>query len=184
MKLIVGLGNPGKEYSDTRHNCGFFAIDYYVEKNNLSYKKKFKGEYAEQTINNEKIILLKPQTYMNLSGVCVQKFVKFYNINIEDIYIIYDDIDFELGTFKIKRNGSSGGHNGINNIISLLKTEEIKRIRIGISKNDIPLDKYVLKKMNNKEKELLSSIMPTISEIISDIPTCDIDSLMKKYNGN
>ena len=184
MKLIVGLGNPGINYKNTRHNCGFMAIDYYAQKNNLDFKKKYNGEYTEQTINKEKIIYLKPQTYMNLSGECVIKFVNFYHIKIEDVYIIYDDIDFELGTFKIRRNGSSGGHKGMNNIIQLLKTEEIKRIRIGVSKNDIPLEDYVLKKLNNEEKNKIDSILPTIGDIISDIPKYSIEDLMQKYNRN
>ena len=116
MILIVGLGNPGLRYENTRHNCGFMAIDYYAKKNNLIFKKKFNGEFAEQTINNEKIIFLKPQTFMNLSGECVIKYMNFYNIDLDNLYVIYDDIDFEIGTYKIKRDGSSGGHNGNNNI--------------------------------------------------------------------
>ena len=183
MKLIVGLGNPGKKYEKTRHNCGFMAIDYYAQKNNLSFKNGNSGDYSEFTINNEKVILLKPQTYMNLSGECVLKFVKYYNINIDDIFVIYDDIDFELGTFKIKKGGSSGGHNGINNIINNLKTENIKRIRIGISKNEIPLEDYVLKKFSNSEMEKINKILPIISNVIDDITICDIDELMRKYNG-
>ena len=183
MKLIVGLGNPGKKYEKTRHNCGFMAIDYYAQKNNLSFKNGKSGDYSEFTINNEKVILLKPQTYMNLSGECVLKFVKYYNINIDDIFVIYDDIDFELGTFKIKKGGSSGGHNGINNIINNLKTENIKRIRIGISKNEIPLEDYVLKKFSNSEMEKINKILPIISNVIDDITICDIDELMRKYNG-
>ena len=120
---------------------------------------------------------------MNLSGECVLKFVKYYNINVDDIFIIYDDIDFELGTFKIKKGGSSGGHNGINNIINNLKTENIKRIRIGISKNEIPLEDYVLKKFSNSEMEKINKILPIISNVIDDITICDIDELMRKYNG-
>ena len=125
MKLVVGLGNPEKKYEFTRHNCGFRAIDYYASKNNLSFKSKFNGHYAETIVNNTKLILLKPQTYMNLSGESVIKFVNYYNINIEDILVIYDDVDFEVGKFKLRRGGSSGGHNGINNIIDLLKTQNI-----------------------------------------------------------
>ena len=135
MKLIVGLGNPGKNYINTRHNCGFRAIDFYATKNQLKFKNKFDGEYSEIIINNEKIILLKPQTFMNLSGECVSKFVKYYNIELTNILIIYDDIDFEVGNFKIKRGGTSNGHKGLENILNLLKSENISRIKIGISKN-------------------------------------------------
>ena len=183
MKLIVGLGNPGKEYEKTRHNMGFMAIDFYVQKNNLEYKKKFNGLYTENTINGEKIILLKPQTFMNLSGECVFEFVNYFKIDIEDILIIYDDKDFEVGTFKIKRNGSSGGHNGMNNIINHLKTSDIKRIRIGISKNEIPLIDYVLQKMAKEDLEKTNSLLPTISNIIDDFTILDFEQLMSKYNG-
>ena len=119
---------------------------------------------------------------MNLSGNCVIKYVNFYNISIDDILVIYDDIDFEVGTFKIKRDGSAAGHNGIKNIISNLKTENIKRIRIGISKNEIPLEEYVLKKFSKEDKEKISSLFPIMKNIIEDFATNDIDSLMQKYN--
>ena len=184
MKLIVGLGNQEKKYEKTRHNCGFRAIDYYAKKNNLSFKSKFKGLYCEQVVNNEKMILLKPQTYMNLSGESVREIVNFYNIDIEDILIIYDDIDFEVGTFKIRRGGSAGGHNGIRNIIDNLKTENIQRIRIGISKNEIPLMDYVLGKFTSEEEKKIESIFPQIANVIKDFSNNNIDELMKKYNGN
>ncbi len=183
MKLIVGLGNPGKEYNKTRHNCGFMAIDYYNNKYNLKEKNKFNGLYTEQIVNNEKIILLKPQTYMNLSGNCVVKFVNYYNIDINDIIIIYDDVDYPLGTIKIKKNGSSGGHNGIKSIINILKNENIKRIRIGISKNSIPIEEYVLQKFTEDELKVISSNLETICEIIDSINRYSIDEIMNKYNG-
>ena len=124
------------------------------------------------------------KTYMNLSGESVIEFVKYYNIDLKDLIVIYDDIDFEVGTFKIKRNGSAGGHNGIKNIIEHLKTENIQRIRIGISKNNIPLDKYVIEKFTQEEDEKINQILPTISNIIEDFTMYDIDKLMEKYNRN
>lgn len=184
MKLIVGLGNPGKEYENTRHNCGFRAIDFYATKNNLNFKNKFNGEYCENRINNEKIILLKPQTFMNLSGDCVVKFVNYYNLKIEDILIIYDDVDFEVGKFKIKRKGSSNGHNGINDIINKLKTEEIYRLKIGISKNKIPLIDYVLSNFKISENKKLNCMFEKINNVIDDFSILSIDELMDKYNAN
>ena len=183
MKLIVGLGNPGKQYETTRHNMGFMAIDFYVQKNNLSLKKKFNGLYCETTIKGEKVIILKPQTYMNLSGDSIIQFMNYYHIDVEDLLVVYDDKDFEVGTFKIKRGGSSGGHNGMNNIISHLKTQNIKRIRIGISKNEIPLIDYVLQKMSKEEIEKVNNILPIISDVIDDFVRLDFDALMSKYNG-
>ena len=171
MKLIVGLGNPEKRYEKTRHNCGFRAIDYYAKENNLTFKSKFKGLYCEQVVNNEKIILLKPQTYMNLSGESVREIVNFYNIDINDILVIYDDVDFEVGTFKIRRGGSAGGHNGIRNIIDNLKTE-------------IPLMDYVLGKFTPEEDKKIESILPQVANIINDFSNHNIDELMEKYNRN
>ena len=184
MKLIVGLGNPGKEYENTRHNMGFMAIDFYAKKNNLEFKKKFNGLYAETTINNEKVVLLKPQTYMNLSGDCVIEFVNYFKIDIDDILILLDDKDFEVGTFKIKKKCSAGGHNGMKNIMSHLKIEDIKRVRLGISRNNIPLIDYVLQKFSKEDLEKINNMLPTISDIIDDFVKLDFDLLMTKYNGD
>lgn len=184
MKLIVGLGNPEKKYENTRHNCGFRAIDFYAAKNNLVFKNKYNSLYSEQIINNEKVIFVKPQTYMNLSGNAVRQFVKFFNLDIKDLLIIYDDVDFEIGTFKIKRGGSSGGHNGMNNIIDNLHTNDIQRVRIGISKNEIPLIDYVLGKFSKEDNVKLEKVFETICDVIDDFTILDIDKLMDKYNRN
>ena len=172
MKLIVGLGNPEKKYEHTRHNCGFRVIDFYAKKNNLTFKNKYNSLYAENIVNGEKLI----------SGVAVRKFVDFYNLKLDDLLVIYDDVDFEVGKFKIKRGGSSGGHNGINNVIENLKTNEINRIRIGISKNEIPLIDYVLGKFSKEDDEKIDSILETISNIIDDFSVNNINKLMEKYN--
>lgn len=182
MKLIVGLGNPGKKYELTRHNCGFMVIDNYAINNNLTFKSKYNGLYAEQLINGEKVILVKPQTYMNLSGNCVQKFVKFYNINVEDIYVIQDDYNFDVGKYKIRRNGSDGGHNGIKSIIHSLNSQEFHRIKIGINKNEIPLEEYVLQKFSKKDLETIKEVVNKISNMIGDLLIYDIDKIMEKYN--
>jgi PTH1 family peptidyl-tRNA hydrolase len=184
MKLIVGLGNPEKKYENTRHNCGFRAIDFYAAKNNLVFKNKYNSLYSEQIINNEKVIFVKPQTYMNLSGNAVRQFVKFYNLDIKDLLIIYDDVDFEIGTFKIKRGGSSGGHNGMNNIIDNLHTNDIQRVRIGISKNDNELIDYVLGNLSATEKKKINEVLEVISNVIEDFTIYSIDKLMEKYNKN
>lgn len=183
MKLVVGLGNPGKKYEKTRHNCGYNAINFYAAKNNLSFKKKFNAEYCEQVVNNEKMLLVKPTTYMNLSGNAVIEFVNFYNIDKKDILIIYDDKNFEVGTFKIKRKGSDGGHNGIKNIISVLHTEDIARVKMGISMPKGELIDYVLGKFSKEDTEKLNNLYPTICNIIDDFSILTIDELMDKYNG-
>lgn len=184
MKLVVGLGNPGKEYDKTRHNCGFRAIDFYAAKNNLSFKSKFNGLYADLVVNNEKLLIVKPQTFMNLSGDCVVQFMKYYNLKIEDLLVIYDDTDFETGTFKVKRGGSSAGHNGIKDIINKLHTENICRIRIGISKNNIALADYVLGRFGKEDDEKINNMLSTIESVIDDFTKMSIDDLMQKYNRN
>lgn len=183
MKLIVGLGNPGKKYENTRHNIGFLIIDSFAKFRNLSFKEKFQGLYTEDQINNEKIILLKPQNYMNLSGSVVNKYKEYFGINIKDIFIIYDDINFELGSFKIKKTGSSGGHNGIKDIIECLKSEDIKRLKIGISKGRKELKKYVLSNFGIFEKNKVQNIIEISQNIIEEYINNDFESLMRKYNG-
>lgn len=185
MKLIVGLGNPGKEYEKTRHNAGFRFIDTYAEKKGLVFnKEKFKGLYTEFNYNGEKIILLKPQKYMNLSGEVISDFVNFFKINIEDILIIYDDLDTEKGKIKIKYKGSSGGHNGLKNIENHLKTKEYKRIKIGIGKtpNQDKID-YVIGKVPNEEYKIINSVNEKAEHIIDDYLNMTFDNIMNKYNG-
>lgn len=182
MKLIVGLGNPGKKYEKTRHNAGFMAIDYYADNKKLEFKEKFGGIYCETMINNEKVLLVKPQSFMNLSGDVVRKYFDYYNLNVSDILIIYDDVNFDVGTFKIKRKGSSGGHNGINDIIRKLNTEDIYRVKIGTSKNNSLLFNYVTGNFSKTDLDIIMKLLPTISEVINDFPTLTIDELMLRYN--
>lgn len=182
MKLVIGLGNPGKKYEKTRHNLGFMSVDYYAKKNNLEFKSKMNGLYAETTLGNEKIILLKPQSFMNLSGDIVRKYYDYYNLNIEDLLIIYDDVDFEIGAFRIKRGGSSAGHNGIDDIMNKIGTENIYRVRIGTSKNGSVLRDYVLSRFSKKDFEKVNLLLPVISDVIDDFASYNIDDLMEKYN--
>ena len=135
MYLIVGLGNPEEEYSKTRHNMGFNAINKIAEKYNIEVKqRKFQALYGSGIIENEKVILLKPQTYMNLSGNSVKEAIDFYKIDINHLIVIYDDMDIEPGKIKIRKKGSAGGHNGMKSIIQQLGTENFSRIRIGIGR--------------------------------------------------
>lgn len=184
MKLIVGLGNPGKEYVSTRHNAGFRFIDEYARKKNIEInKEKFKGLYATFTKNNEKIILLKPQKYMNLSGEVVKSFMDFYKIDKEDILIIVDDLDTELGHLKLKYKGSSGGHNGLKNIEENIKSREYKRVKIGISnnKNKDKID-YVIGKVSKEELDKMNKVNAYAEELIDDYLTMNFDNVMNKYN--
>ena len=183
MKLIVGLGNKGNEYNNTRHNVGFMVVDNYVNKNNLTLKSKLDGLYAETIINGEKVIFLKPQNYINLSGDVISKYIKYFKIDIKDILVIHDDMDLEIGTFKIRYKGGSAGHNGLKNIEANLKTNEYKRIKIGISKNNIDKVDYVLGKFSSIELSKLNKVIDIIYNIIEDFVSLSFENLMNKYNG-
>ena len=184
MKLIVGLGNPGKEYENTRHNMGFMFLDKYAKEKGVEInKKKFNGLYIDFINNGEKTILLKPQTYMNLSGEAVRAFVDFYKININDILIISDDLDMPIGKIKLRPTGSSGGHNGLRNIEQHLNTQDYKRLKIGISHNkNIETKDYVLGNISKENKEVLNNLQITVNSIIDDFYTQEFEKLMAKYN--
>ena len=198
MKLIIGLGNPGKEYENTRHNVGFDIIDKYASNHNLSINKsKFDGLYIDTIINDEKVILLKPQKYMNLSGEVVKKYVDYFKINIEakkeggcvmkinieDILVIHDDLDQELGKIKLKENSSSGGHNGIKDIEKHLNTKDYKRIKIGISNNkSLDTKDYVLGHFSKEERKIIDNSIDICQNILEDFFKMNFDRLMGKYN--
>ena len=184
MKLIVGLGNPGREYEKTRHNVGFMAVDNYTSKKGLEFNKnKFSGLYCETSINNEKVMFLKPQKYMNLSGEVVRDYVKFYKINIEDILVINDDLDMPVGKIKLREHGSCGGHNGLRNIELNLGSNKYKRLKIGISNNkSIETKDYVLGKFTKEEYDVLEDAIKISENIIDDFLSLDFDGLMNKYN--
>ena len=183
MKIIIGLGNPGNEYKNTRHNVGFYYLDLFANKYNLTFKEKYNGLYVKTIINDEDVILLKPLTYMNLSGECVIKFVNYYKIKNEDILVIHDDLDIDIGRIKLKENGSSGGHNGIKSIIDNLNTEQFKRLKIGISKNKLYDTKdYVLGKFSKEEIEIIKSLEKDVLNILDDYFKLPFNDLMSRYN--
>lgn len=185
MYLIVGLGNPEPEYSYTRHNMGFSTINEISKENNIKIdKSKFQSLYGIGTINNEKVILLKPQTYMNLSGKAIIEAVNFYKIELDKIIVIYDDLDIEEGIIKIRKKGGAGTHNGMKSVISELHTQDFTRIRIGIGapKKQIDLADYVLEKIQNKDYEVLLSGIINASKAVKDIIALGVDNAMNKYN--
>lgn len=185
MKLIIGLGNPGKKYELTRHNIGFIVLDYFSKKINKPISKiKFKSYYNEVFIGSEKVILLKPQTYMNLSGEAVRSVVEYYGIDLEDILIIYDDVDIEFGKIRIRKNGSGGTHNGMKNIIYHLNSDQFSRIRIGIGKPvHTELINYVLERFPKDNWDELRTVVIKASEAIETFIADGIDSTMNNYNG-
>lgn len=184
MKLIVGLGNPGKEYEKTRHNIGFMIIDNLAKKLNIELNNsKFNGIYYQGFIDNEKVIILKPQTYMNLSGECIIQFVNYFNIEDEDILVVYDDMDLELGKIRLKVKGSSGGQNGMKNIMDHLHTQNISRLKFGIGlKKMIPAKDYVLGKFSKEDNLILEDKINIATNACLDFLKIDMLDIMNKYN--
>ena len=183
MYLIVGLGNPGKEYDRTRHNVGFVAIDYLADAFNIKMSKlKFKGVYGEGNICGEKCILLKPQTFMNLSGESVRDVAAFYKIAPENIIVIYDDVALDVGKVRIRPSGSSGGHNGMKNIIYHLNTDEFPRIRFGVGAPKSDLSNHVLGHFSDEDGISVTNAIKKLDEIISVIIKVDISEAMSRFN--
>ncbi len=182
MKLVVGLGNPGRKYKNTKHNIGFMCLDLYAEMKSLKFKKenKFRGE----SLKIDNLILLKPHTFMNLSGESIRLVMDYYNIDVNDVFIIYDDLALPLGKLRLREKGSPGGHNGVKSIVQNLGTKEFQRLRIGIDNNPLIETKdYVLGKFTKNElKEVTNALNKTI-EIIDLFKNDEsFTSIMNQYN--
>ncbi len=186
MKLIIGLGNPGLEYAQTRHNVGFIVVDKLLKDYNLTLKPnlKLKAAYIKSKINNFDFILAKPLTYMNLSGEAVLKLASYFKVDIKDILIIHDDLSLPLGFLRFRENGTSGGQKGMEDIINKLGTKNIKRLKIGIDKSPYYNNKdYVLGKFSKKEIEYLIPKFINASDAIKEwILDEDFNLIMTKYN--
>ena len=186
MYLIAGLGNPGKQYESTRHNVGFISVDYLSDyfKVNLN-KLKFKAVYGDGTIEGEKVMLVKPQTYMNLSGESLREIVSFYKIPMENVIVIYDDVSLDTGRIRIRPKGSDGGHNGIKSIIYQLASDVFPRIKIGIGAAPEKWDMadYVTGKFTDEEVKTLAKSVEKLPDIIKEIIKNGTQSAMNRYNG-
>lgn len=185
MYLIIGLGNPEKDYSKTRHNMGFNVVNKVAEKYGIEInKKKFDSLYGEGIIENEKVILLKPQTYMNLSGKAIIQAVNFYKIPLENICVIYDDMDIAPGIIKIRKKGGAGSHNGMKSVVAELKSEDFARIRVGIGTPKFKEDSinYVIGAIPQEELIILDEGTTKAAEAITTILQEGIDKAMNKFN--
>ena len=185
MYLIVGLGNPEEDYSRTRHNMGFNVINKIAKDFNIAInKKKFDGLTGEGIIEGKKVFLLKPQNYMNLSGKSIIQAVGFYKIPMENICIIYDDIDVDIGKIKIRKKGSSGSHNGMKSVIEELQTDNFARIRVGIGKPEFKGDmiNYVIGAIPDDEAKILDKGTDMAKDAMIEILKSGIDNAMNKYN--
>ena len=192
MILIVGLGNPGKKYRSTRHNAGFMAVGEFAEKNNFTgfkFSKKFNAETAGGSISGEKIILAKPQTFMNASGQAVKSLIRYYNIKTENLFVVHDDIDLPLGKIRISKNRGSAGHKGVQSIIDELRTNNFIRFRMGIGRKTRNTkyetkkrEKFVLQKFNKNEQQILKKAVKTAVEAIGTAITENAAKAMNEFN--
>lgn len=187
MYIVVGLGNPGKQYDMTRHNIGFETIDYMADKYNKKINKiKFKGVFGECNLSGEKVILLKPQTYMNLSGESVREICAFYKVPAENVIVICDDISLETGKLRIRAKGSAGGHNGLKSIIYNLQSEEFVRIRMGVgapANEGWDLADFVLSRFSKDDIPVMETAIKRATDAVFDIINKDVSYAMNKYNG-
>lgn len=187
MYIVVGLGNPGKDYSNTRHNVGFRVIEDLAHRNGISLNKiKFKSIYGEGFIGKEKVILVKPQTYMNNSGVSVREIFQFYKIPIENIIVVVDDIDIEFASIRIRTKGSAGSHNGLKSIIYHLINDNFPRVKIGIGKKHEfqDLADFVLSKFSKEEVPYIDDAISTASKALELMIEEGINTAMNSYNKN
>ena len=184
MKLIIGLGNPGREYEMTRHNCGFRVIDAFADATGVDIDKEdFKGVYGRFKFNGEDILLFKPMTMMNLSGTAVQEIVHFFKVEIGNIVVVFDDMAIDPGCIRLRNNGSSGGQKGMQNIIDCLGTDEIKRIRIGIGEPHFNSVDWVLGKPQGEDKNKIDQAIERATKAIREYLIHDFQNAMSKYNG-
>ncbi|WP_100400542.1 aminoacyl-tRNA hydrolase [Bacillus sp. FJAT-44742] len=185
MKLIVGLGNPGAKYKETRHNVGFEAIDIVAEKLSISLdQSKFKGVYGTGVQGGEKVFLLKPLTFMNLSGESVKPLLDYFSIKPEDVLVIYDDLDLEPGSLRLRQKGGHGGHNGMKSLINHLGTKDFKRIRIGVGRPEAgaSITSHVLGKFPPEEKEAVKEAIEKSAEAAALWTKEDFASVMNEFN--
>lgn len=185
MFVVIGLGNPGKDYTNTRHNAGFDTIDILAKRNNININKiKFKAVYGEGKIGNEKVMLVKPQTFMNNSGICVREIIQFYKVPLENIVIVVDDIDIDFATIRIKMKGSAGSHNGLKSIIYHLQSDQFPRVKIGVGKKYEKQDlaDFVLSRFSKEERPEIEATLLKAAEAVESIILEDIINAMNKFN--
>jgi len=184
MKVIVGLGNPGSQYAETRHNIGFLTIAAYTEKLNIRFRPKFQGLLAEAVVGKEKVFFFKPQTYMNLSGRAVQELAQFYKISSQEILVVHDDMDLALGKLRLRDKGSAGGHNGLKSLISDLGREDFWRLKIGINRPPANWESahYVLSPFGATELPALEDVLERAGQVMTLWINGETAKAMNNYN--
>ena len=184
--IVVGLGNPGKEYEMTRHNAGFLSVDYFAQKNGFRIDKlKFKSLWGDCMVGGKRVLFLKPSTFMNLSGQAVTEAAAFYKVPMERVLVVMDDISLEPGKMRIRRKGSDGGHNGIKNIIYLSGSDQFPRIKVGVGAKPNPnydLAAWVPSRFTSQEQQGLEEVFPKVAQSIELIVAGKIDQAMNQFN--
>ena len=181
MKLIVGLGNPGMEYVHTRHNVGFDTVNLFAKKKGFKFSRKGKAMVSENNIEGEKVVLLKPLTFMNLSGEAVARIMNTYNVTDEDLIVVCDDLDLPLGKIRIRRKGSGGGHRGLNSIIDCIKSNNFCRLRVGIGREGDTVN-YVLGRFSSSDRKIMEEAFERAVGALEALLTETVDKVMNDYN--
>lgn len=183
MYIIAGLGNPGSKYENTRHNMGFKAIDAMASEFGIDVNRaKFKGLIGEGRIGSEKVILLKPQTYMNLSGQSVREIMNFYKIPEENLIVIYDDFDLPIGSIRVRKSGGPGTHNGMKSVVQELGSRKFPRVRVGIGSSDGSTIQFVIGKVEKDEQQILNEAAEAAASAAADIIRIGIENAMNIHN--
>jgi peptidyl-tRNA hydrolase, PTH1 family len=185
LYIVIGLGNPGGRYDNTRHNVGFDAVDFLAAKHGIKITKlKHKALSGDGNISGHRVILVKPQTFMNLSGESVREIIEFYKVPLNNVIIIYDDVDLDLGKIRVRPKGSSGTHNGMRSILYHVQSEDFPRIRIGIGRppEGWALADFVLSKFNEQDRKLIGESVKNAAEAVETIVKTDVNTAMNKYN--
>ncbi len=189
MKLLVGLGTPGRGYANNRHNVGFMCLNHFAKTYGIRFdKKQGKARTGIGEVGKNKIIAARPQTYMNLSGESVSRLVRKFNVNLNDLIVIHDDLDLPIGKIRIRQDGTSGGHKGIDSIITYLKSQDFLRLRVGIGRpvatqiSEADIIAYVLEDFTSEEKQTIAQTIPRVSEAIFCLLTEGLTAAMNKYN--
>ena len=189
MKLIVGLGNPGRSYANNRHNAGFICLNHFARTHGIGFdKKQGKARTGTGEVGGVKVVLAKPQTYMNLSGESVSRLVRKFSVDLDDLIVIHDDLDLPPGKIRIRQDGGSGGHKGIDSIVAYLESQDFLRLRVGIGRpavtepGEADIIDYVLSDFTRDEKQAVSEVVPTVSEAILCLLTEGLTAAMNKYN--
>ena len=186
VKLIAGLGNPGEQYQSSRHNLGFLTLDYLAGRHDIPLKKQgFEALFGKGKIGNERVLLVKPQTYMNLSGIALERLVSYFRVDIKDLIVVHDDLDLPFETIRLKKGGGEGGHKGLVSIIQHVGSADFLRVRIGIGKpiRKSMVEKYVLSPFAEEEQNAVPSILAVACDVVAEVILSGIEAAMQRYHG-